>query len=82
VGKPTGGAYNRWVGTSRTPLARRDCARVVFGGIGLGTHATGWVCSRTHRGGVGVELAPAAAGARTKDDVFFEVAAVVEEVEA
>jgi Flp pilus assembly protein TadB len=48
----------------------------------LGTHATGWVCSRTHRGGVSVELALAAASARTKGDVFFEVAAVVEEVEA
>jgi hypothetical protein len=29
-----------------------------------------------------VELTPAAAGARVEDDVFFEIAAVVEEVEA
>jgi hypothetical protein len=31
---------------------------------------------------VAVELAPAAVGARAEDDVFFEIAAVVEEVEA
>jgi hypothetical protein len=29
-----------------------------------------------------IELAPATAGARTKGDIFFEVATVVEEIEA
>jgi hypothetical protein len=54
----------------------------MFGEMGLGAHSAGWEWRRAPRGGMSVELAPGTAGARTKGDVVFEVATVVEEVEA